>query len=218
MGYISVKLLGVTLPLACSRIFLIVLGMVGAAAATTGCGRRVEREQTPTTQATAVREVAATAAPSSQPVPEESCGLMPAGQIRDPEERITRDPKTGRQVTAVGQGLERQAKATTLAQLMKMPEAFAGKQVAVEGDVTAMCSGRRGWYAVTDKSGTVPLRIITAPNFLVPKDAMTKRSRATGVLELSEVNEQAANHLSRAHGLPEARRSITLRATGAEFL
>jgi hypothetical protein len=205
-----------------SKIVLSFLGLVCVAASTTGCGRRVERGKPQASATAAVAPHAPTAAAKvaekPPPAAEESCGLEHQGQIRDSAERVTRDPKTGRPVTQVGQALERKAKRTTLAALLQKPEEFEGKSVVVEGDVTAMCSHRRGWYAIVDESGKVPLRIVTAPQFLVPADAMGKRARAVGLLETREVSEQAANHLSRDHGLPEARRVITLRATGAEFL
>jgi hypothetical protein len=198
---------------------LVCSAVVGVSA----CDRRAEPDPNQTAASTSAALHAA--APSAAAVghkPEaseqEACGVDQSGTVRDSSERTVRDPKTGREVTQVGQSIDKATERTTLAAAMKEPEKLVGKTIVVEGDVKAMCTHRRGWFAIVDESSQVPLRIVAVPNFLVPANAIGKKSRAAGVLEIQELSPQAASHLSSDHGLPNSRRAVTLRASGAEFL
>jgi hypothetical protein len=105
------------------------------------------------------------------------------------------------------------------------PEAYAGRRVALEGQVTAMCVHRRSWFALRDPGNVqgANVRVITAPAFLVPRGSSGRRARTEGVVELVDVPAEAARHYSRDHRLrgpshPEtAHRAAVLRASGAEF-
>jgi hypothetical protein len=205
-------------------VSFIIIGL--SVATTTGCGRRVEfdNEQTGDTSqlsgvAVASAGLVATVRPNEPKKiqAEEGCGDEHHGAIQEPMERIEKDPKTGQIRTKVGQAFDLSKQRISVSQAINTPMDYAQKEVILEGEVTAMCSHRRAWYAIVDSSGKAPLRIIVAPHFLVPKDAMGKRSRVIGILESSEVPEQTARHLSKDHGLPEERRTTILRATGAEF-
>jgi hypothetical protein len=101
---------------------------------------------------------------------------------------------------------------------MARPEWYRDKSVKVEGKVVAMCGHRRGWFAIADSDPqNPPLRILTAPAFLVPVDAMGQRAIAEGIIEVREISEQAANHLAQGHGLPKNRKVILMQAKGARF-
>jgi hypothetical protein len=191
-----------------------------------GCGRRVESDIAQAADTAKLSGVAipsgglaATARPTEPKKiqAEEGCGDDHASAIQDPVERIEKDQKTGQLRTKVGQAIDSLKQRISVSQALKNPMDYAQKEVIIEGEVTAMCSHRRAWYAIVDGSGKAPLRIVVAPQFLVPKDSMGKHSRVIGVLESNEVPEQTARHLSKDHGLPEDRRTTILRAKGAEF-
>jgi hypothetical protein len=194
--------------------------------ATMGCGRRVESdtEQAADTAklsgvAVASAGLAATVRPTEPKKiqAEEGCGDEHIGAIQEPIERIEKDPKTGQSRTKVGQAIDLTKKRISVSQALKNPMEYGQQEVLLEGEVTAMCSHRRAWYAIMDGSEKTPLRIIVAPQFLVPKDSMGRHSRVVGVLESNEIPEQTARHLSKDHGLPEDLRTTVLRAKGAEF-
>jgi hypothetical protein len=117
------------------------------------------------------------------------------------------------------------AEAVRVSDLVNQPERFAGKTVQVSGDVTAMCTHRRGWFAVREQSSDMHyVRVLTAPSFLVPPHAVGRKARAEGRVDVIDVPERAARHYARDHRLeaPEevrgSRKSVVIRATGAEFL
>jgi hypothetical protein len=189
---------------------------------TTGCGRRAEpTEQTssaPAASASVPSSVAAAPGRAEGGEADEGCFVDHEQPIRDDGARVTTDPKTGESVTRVGSPIGEQSVGVTVTELLKRPEAFQDKPVLVEGKVTAMCGHRRSWYAVIEPGGSAtPLRIITAPSFLVPKDAIGKMARAVGQVEIREISAAAAEHQAKDHGMPADRRIVTLKATGAEF-
>jgi hypothetical protein len=192
--------------------------LVSSVAISMACGRRVELETSASSTSAPATEMSIVSAAASVKRPtEETCGDEHSGDVRDPTERVRRDPKTGRTITSVGQPLERNVERSTIATVLGDPSRYIGKPIVLEGDVVAMCSHRRAWYAIVDERGKTPFRIVTLPKFLVPKDAMGKRSRVTGVLEARENSEQMATHLAKDHGVKETRYATILRASGAEF-
>jgi len=137
--------------------------------------------------------------------------------------RTRTDPDTGATVTAVGGDLKG-AEAVSVSDLVNQPERFAGKTVQVSGDVTAMCTHRRAWFAVREQpSDAHYVRVLTAPSFLVPPHAVGRKARAEGRVDVIEVPERAAQHYARGHRLGDpsevrgSRKSVVIRATGAEF-
>lgn len=109
-----------------------------------------------------------------------------------------------------------------VAELLERPDDFKGKNVRVEGFVSAMCHHKRGWFSVAadDKSGRF-VRVLTTPSFLVPAGSIGKRAVAEGTVELIDVSPRMAGHLAASHKLGEAGdkpvHQIVIRATGAEF-
>ncbi len=148
-----------------------------------------------------------------------------AANVRDTSFTTTTDPVTGATMNVAGQKLAG-LPVVKVADLVARPGDFAGKTVRVEGDVSAMCTHRRGWFAVQDpgsKTGAY-VRVLTAPSFLVPPDSIGKKARAEGRVEVIDVDPGAARHYAEdhklgeqnAHGAPN--RSVVIRATGAEFI
>ena len=131
---------------------------------------------------------------------------------------------TGEQVAHAGAPFS-EAVSVSLTQLLDKPADFVGKKVRVRGNVSAMCTHRRGWFAVVadDKSGR-SLRVITAPVFLVPQGSIGKTAEAEGTVELHEMNAKHARHMTKEHKLelPSERRgdkvqTVIIRASAADF-
>jgi len=148
------------------------------------------------------------------------CGSEPA---QDVAVGVGTDPATGRAMQVVGAKLAG-ASPVTVRELLSNPDAFAGKRVHLEGDVTAMCHHKRAWFAIQDpgdRSGQF-VRILAAPAFLVPPQSIGKKARAEGTVEIIELPAATQQHLAREHDLgptsAEPQKRVVLRATGAEII
>ncbi|MCU0689792.1 MAG: hypothetical protein MUF54_00185 [Polyangiaceae bacterium] len=139
--------------------------------------------------------------------------------------RTAKDPETGETLTHVGNDLH-DAQKVSVSELLARPETFAGKTVRVEGNVTAMCHHKRGWFAIQDhgeRTGKF-VRVITTPRFLVPAGSIGKKARAEGTVEVIEESAGAAQHYAEGHKLGDPNqvkgpvKRVVLRANGAAFL
>ena len=188
-----------------------------------------------TAEAGAPAEVAAAGEPACGAEPGKECGHAKeegcSGEhgtepIAHPDEATAKDPATGASVTVVGEALGG-VEVVQVKDLLEKPEAFAGKKIRLEGNVSAMCTHRRGWFAVVDdgdRSGAV-VRVLTAPAFLVPEGSIGKKARTEGTVEVTDVAAAAARHYAQDHkvGDPAAEgaasvKQVVVRASGAEFL
>jgi hypothetical protein len=189
---------------------------------TSACGRRADSAEllssAPSAAVSAPSHVSGTHVTAPSGEQDEGCFVDHDQPIRDDGARVATDPKTGEIVTRVGGAIGEREVGVTITELLRRPEAFQDKSVMVEGKVTAMCGHRRAWFAVIEPGGSsAPLRVITAPDFLVPKDAVGKFARAVGQVEIREISAAAAEHQAKEHGMPAERRLVTLKASGAEF-
>lgn len=160
------------------------------------------------------------------PAPQDCGGEAPADMAAADRQVRTVDPVSGAAVTAVGAKLLA-VPVVKVVDVLARPEEWAGKTIRLEGNVTAMCTHRRAWFALQseDKSGAY-VRVLTAPSFLVPEGSLGKKARTEGVLEVTEVSAETAAHYAQEHQLappgaaaPEApQRTIVLKAAGAEFI
>jgi hypothetical protein len=151
----------------------------------------------------------------------EACMVDENATTVDSREFASTDPATGKPMIRVGQSLAAGTPSVPLSELLVRPESFEGKTVRVEGEVSTMCTHRRGWFAIVGPGGTSKsaLRVITSPRFLVPRGAVGLTGRAEGTIEVRELGEDARQHQEASHGLREAtNRVVLLHATGAEFL
>lgn len=156
-----------------------------------------------------------------EPAQKASCDEEPSVEGASDVVQERTDP-TGRKVQHVGGELT-DAELVTVEDVVSSPEKLAGKTIRLEGNVSAMCGGRRAWFALVgqDQSGT-SLRAITAPAFLVPAGSIGKQARVEGKVEVTELSAKTAKHLAEEHKLPAAkgeadRQQVVLRATVAEF-
>ena len=152
-----------------------------------------------------------------------SCGE--AANAPDTPAVTTTDPVSGAPMYVVGAKLSG-LPVVKVADLIAKPDDYAGKTIRVEGDVSAMCTHRRGWFTVQDagdKSGTY-VRILTAPSFLVPPGSIGKKARAEGRVEVIDVDPGSARHYAQDHRLPGQdvdgvpNKTVVIRAIGAEFI
>jgi|GEM_PF-625407 len=153
---------------------------------------------------------------------EAGCEDVAADELIKPDEETVKRAD-GTEATHVGHAFDGVEKVAVSA-LLADPSAYKGKTVALEGDVSAMCGHKRGWFAVAaeDKSGR-QVRILTAPTFLVPAGSVGRSAVAEGTVEVIEVAAKHAKHLAEEHKLGEADKitanvqQVIVRARGAEF-
>jgi hypothetical protein len=137
----------------------------------------------------------------------------------------TRTDAQGRVVQTAGAALAAGTSEVALTDVLHRGAELKGKTVILSGHVAAMCHHKRGWFALVpdDPSGSF-VRVLTAPAFLVPADAVGKVARAEGVIDTIEVAPDAARHFAGEHKLGDPAsingpvQQVVLRATGAEFL
>ncbi|PIE64552.1 MAG: hypothetical protein CSA24_03040 [Deltaproteobacteria bacterium] len=148
----------------------------------------------------------------------------PKGTQLDNDNARTITRADGVKVTHVGDDFG-QAEVVKVSELIANPDAYAGKTVAVTGDVSAMCGHKRSWFAVAaeDKSGNY-VRVKTTPVFLVPAGSIGKSAKAEGKVEVVEVEAKHARHIAEEHKLGDPSaikgnvKQVVIRATGAEFM
>ena len=206
---------------------LLVLAVVCAVAA---CRSSEQKEMKPATAPAATNATpVAVAHEKKAPAGEDCGGETPSDPATADKKTVTTDPTTGETVVAVGNKLAA-AQTVKVADVLARPEEFAGKTIRLEGNVSAMCTHRRAWFALQseDKSGAF-VRIIGAPTFLVPEGSIGKKARTEGVVELVEVPAETQEHFAKEHQLdneagkaaaPPAgpTKTAVLKATGAEFI
>lgn len=176
---------------------------------------------TPTTSETAAPSAPAAEA-AAAPKVESSCGAVAAEQLENPKVVSVARPD-GKVATHAGDAFAGAA-LVKVSDLLANPAGYAGKTVALEGDVSAMCTHERAWFAVAadDQSGRF-VRVMTAPTFLVPAGSVGLTARTEGTVEVVEVAADHARHLAGEHQLgdPSAIKDnlqqVIVRARGAEF-
>lgn len=163
------------------------------------------------------------------PAGEDCGGEAPADPAAADKKTLTTDPTTGETVVAVG-GKLAAAPVVKVADVLARPQEYAGKTIRLEGNVSAMCTHKRAWFALQseDKSGAF-VRIIGAPTFLVPEGSVGKKARTEGTVELVDVPAETQEHFAQEHQLDPAaakaagprdgpQKTAVLKATGAEFI
>jgi hypothetical protein len=158
----------------------------------------------------------------------ESGEVAPCGEAATPATATGFDTRTdtqGRTVQVAGAALNAATTEIALVDLVARASELRGKTVKLHGHVAAMCHHKRGWFALVpdDPQGPV-VRVLTAPAFLVPADAVGKVAAAEGVVDTIEVAAEAARHFAGEHKLGDPAtiqgpvHQVVLRASGAEFM
>jgi len=129
------------------------------------------------------------------------------------------DEKLGRQLAGAEQA--------TVAQLQQDPEAWAGKTVQLEGEVTDMCVHRRSWFGIAAADGKKVVRVLTSrAGFRVPPGAVGCKAKAEGRVKVITLDPEELAHYRKVHKFVsdeeiasgESVRQPVVLATGAEFL
>jgi len=195
----------------------LLMAMIGVGACST-------RTETATTNATPTQPAVAAASEAPKAHDCTADGGMAGEPVQYPEAVQVKDGK-GAMILRAGASVGA-APVVTVADLLANPSTYAGKTVRLEGNVSAMCTHKRGWFAVqdNDKSGRF-VRIISTPAFLVPENAIGTRARAEGVVELLDADPSMNEHIAKEHQLgaaaassPTAAKTVIVRARGAEFI
>jgi hypothetical protein len=128
------------------------------------------------------------------------------------------DEKLGQELTG--------AKKVSVAQLQQDPEAWAGKTVRLEGEVTDMCVHRRGWFGIAGADGKKVVRVLTSrAGFRVPVGAVGCTAKAEGRVKVVTLDPKELAHYRKVHKFVsdeeiasgESVRQPVVLATGAEF-
>ena len=125
---------------------------------------------------------------------------------------------------SVGDPISDDVELVNAADIVANPEQFAGRTIRIQGRVKGFCHHRRAWFAIDVPTATPPyLRVVTAPNFLVPGGIMNASATTVGTVEVTEVPGSRRTHYEREHALgsggnePGRARRAIIRATGATF-
>ena len=112
----------------------------------------------------------------------------------------------------------------TLAQLLRAPEAHAGKAVRVEGQVRKACERKGCWMELAEASSKGAGVRVTFKDygFFVPLDAAGSSARVEGVVQVAELSEARAQHYTSEgatvpRGADGKAREVQLVASGVEL-
>lgn len=88
-------------------------------------------------------------------------------------------------------------KATTIADLLKTPDQFAGKAVRIEGTIAAVCEEMGCWIQIEDPATKAAIRCKVEDGVIVfPVAAKGKKAVAQGTLEKVSDDPETAKHMA----------------------
>ncbi len=90
-------------------------------------------------------------------------------------------------------------KATPVRELLEHPEAYLGKTVRVDGEITSVCQAMGCWMEVRDDSGASIRLKVEDGEIVFPKDGAGRKVAAQGTLG------EAGAHPAGTRGRPRAR-------------
>ena len=85
-------------------------------------------------------------------------------------------------------------KAVTLSELMKTPDTYVGKTVAVEGTVRQACQKKGCWMELAQADGQAVRVTFKNYGFFVPKDCAGSHVKLEGLVSVKELSEAKAKH------------------------
>ena len=111
-----------------------------------------------------------------------------------------------------------------VAEVLAHPDAWAGKEIRVEGVVRRVCSRKGCWMEIGPDAGTGPGCRVTFKNygFFVPKDSAGARATLAGTVLSKTLSRARVDHLLAEGAQVDAAedgtaREITIVATGVEL-
>lgn len=96
-----------------------------------------------------------------------------------------------------GEALDSAKASLTLDNISSDPEKFSGKQVIVEGEITAVCQAKGCWMTMAGKSATARARVTFKDYaFFVPKDVKGKKIKLKGEVKVKLLSDKERAHLA----------------------
>jgi hypothetical protein len=92
---------------------------------------------------------------------------------------------------------------TPLADALANPEAYKGKEIAVEAEVVKACMKKGCWMILRDGKSEVRVTFKDY-GFFVPKDLANRRARVQGVVARQTLSVKDARHYLKDEGAPKA--------------
>ncbi|HXG58907.1 MAG TPA: DUF4920 domain-containing protein [Thermoanaerobaculia bacterium] len=113
------------------------------------------------------------------------------------------------------------AKPTPLADVIKNPTAFTGKDVVVEGVVEKVCTKMGCWMELTAEKSKPGIRV-SFEDFVVPTTSAGMNARAEGVVKIKTLTKDEAEHLEHdgatvAKNEDGTAKDVTFHAKGVEL-
>ncbi|MDQ3323932.1 MAG: DUF4920 domain-containing protein, partial [Acidobacteriota bacterium] len=94
-----------------------------------------------------------------------------------------------------------QAKKVSLADVLKKPEKFAGKIVAVEGVIVRSCKKEGCWMELAPTAAAKSVRVTFKDHgFFIPLDSAGMRAKAEGVFNIKTLSKTEVDHLVNEDG------------------
>ena len=122
----------------------------------------------------------------------------------------TAEPSTG--ASTFGEPLS-EGTAVPLATIAAAPEAYAGKTVKTEGEISAVCQ-RMGCWMEMRADGVAPVRVpMAGHSFFLPKDVSGRHATVEGEVAVRELSEDERSHLESEGALATAQ-TLEISATG----
>ncbi|MDQ4123863.1 MAG: DUF4920 domain-containing protein [Acidobacteriota bacterium] len=116
------------------------------------------------------------------------------------------------------------AEKVKLADVVKNPQKYAGKTVAVEGVIVRSCKKEGCWMELAADKDAKPVRVTFGDHaFYIPLNAAGLNARAEGVFEVKVLSKEKVDHLVNDDGAKIERNAdgtaneITFVATGVEL-
>lgn len=131
---------------------------------------------------------------SKSPAPSEVSEAQGTTEAQPDPEGASGTPANAR---SYGEPLSRRAR-VDLAELVRAPQAHAGKTVLVEGHVRRACSAKGCWLEIaTSEAPEAPGCRVTFKDygFFVPTDSAGSTARVEGIVEVTEVEKAHVEHL-----------------------
>lgn len=101
-----------------------------------------------------------------------------------------------------------------LAELMKSPEAHAGKTIRTEGEIRRVCQRMGCWMELAQPGVEGALRVPMAGHaFFLPQTVQGKRAEVQGTLQIAKLSPEHKQHLE-SEGAQATQSDVSLSATG----
>lgn len=114
-----------------------------------------------------------------------ACDMGPKEPAPAPEPKVTAAPTTNaarpESVLRLGAPIEAAAQHVALADVVKTPDAYAGKTFTTTGTVTAVCQHKGCWMEIRDDASQAHIKM-AGHAFFVPRSASGKKARVQATL------------------------------------